>query len=390
MKVLLVTFEYPPYVGGIATYALTVAEGLASLGCDVHVLAPAYPGSEEFDGGLASTTVRIPVGHGTKELIRFVPGLLHLRAELARFRPDVALLASDLAHGIGAVACSARGVPFVPVVHGSEIAKHFPPRTLKRRIQAVWLRRAYVRSAEVICVSAYVKGLMEKAGFDPAHLAVLHNGVEDDLVEKSEDPAREAELRRRYGIGDRKVVLTFARLTPRKGQDVMIRALGAVLARHPDVCYVIAGTGDDEDRLRTLAVREGVEASVVFAGRVTGEDKTALLDLCDVYVLSSREEDQRVEGLGIALLEASARAKPLVAGRHGGVPEIVESGSNGYLVDPTDPGDLGRRVAELLDDPVRARAMGAAGRTVVRERFLASRMAGAYRARLAAAAATRA
>jgi phosphatidylinositol alpha-1,6-mannosyltransferase len=389
MKVLLVTFEYPPYSGGIATYALTVAEGLARLGCDVHVLAPAYPGSEALDAGLASTTVRMPVGHGTKELVRFVPGLLRLRAELARFRPDVALLASDLAHGVGAVASSGRGVPFVPVVHGSEIAKHFPARTAKQRVQAVWLRRAYRTAAGVICVSGYVKDLMVRAGFDPDRLAVVHNGVEDRLVEAPNDPAREAQLRERHGIGNRRVMLTFARLTPRKGQDLMIRALGAVRVRHPDVCYVVAGTGDDESRLRALAVREGAEGSVVFAGRVAEEDKAALLDLCDVYVLPSREEDQRVEGLGIALLEAAARARPLVAGRHGGVPEVVEHGSNGYLVDPADLEELASRVTGLLDDPARARAMGASGRAMVRERFLASRMAEEYRARLAAAAATK-
>ena len=386
MKVLVVTFEYPPYAGGIATYALTVAESLARLACDVRVLAPAYPGSEALDAGLASATVRMPVGHGTRELVRFVPGLLHVRAQLARFRPDVALLASDLAHGIGAVACSARGVPFVPVVHGSEIAKHFPPRTAKQRLQAIWLRRAYREATRIICVSAYVRGLMERAGFDPKRLAVVHNGVEDRLVEERADPARETDLRRRHGIGDRRAVLTFARLTPRKGQDVMIRALGAVLERHPDACYVVAGTGDDEARLRALAAETGVERAVVFTGRVPEEDKVALLDLCEAYVLPSREEDQRVEGLGIALLEAAARGKPLVAGRHGGVPEVVEDGANGFLVDPSDPAGLAGRVGELLDDPARARAMGAAARAIVRERFLASRMAEACRAVLAEAA----
>jgi len=388
MKVLVVTFEYPPYAGGIATYTLTVAEALARLACEVRVLAPAYRGSAALDAGLASTTVRMPVGHGTNELVRFVPGLVHLHAELARFRPDVALLASDLAHGIGAVACSARAVPFVTVVHGSEIAKHFPARTPKQRLQAIWLRRAYRSATGVICVSAYVKGLMERAGFGAERIAVVHNGVEDRLVEERADASREADLRRRHGIGSRKVVLTFARLTPRKGQDLMIRALADVLARHPDACYVVAGTGDDEARLRALAGELGVGGAVVFTGRVAEEDKVALLDLCDAYVLPSREEDQRVEGLGIALLEAAARARPLVAGRHGGVPEVVEDGTNGYLVDPADPRGLADRVAELLDDPARARAMGAAARAIVRERFLASRMAEACRDRLAAAVAS--
>jgi phosphatidyl-myo-inositol dimannoside synthase len=389
MKVLVVTFEYPPFSGGIATAAVTVAEGLARLGCQVRVLAPAYPGCEALDATLASTTVRMRVGHGTRELVRFLPGFLHLSRELSRSRPDVALLASDLAHGIGAAACGARGVPYVPVVHGSEIAKHFPPRTFKQRVQAVGLRRAYARADRVVCVSAYVRGLMEEAGFDPARLSVIRNGVADALADAPRDRARERVLRSRLGIGDRPVVLTFARLTPRKGQDVVIRSLPAVLERHPGACYVVAGTGGDRARLERLAAESGVAGAVVMAGRIPEEDKVALLDLCDVYVLASREEEQRVEGLGIALLEAAARGKPLVAGRHGGVPEIVEHGASGWLVDPLDPADVAVRVGDLLSDAEGAARMGRAAREMVSGRFLARTMAGEYQALLAEVAAGR-
>lgn len=383
MKVLVVTFEYPPFSGGIATAAVTVAEGLAHLGCQVRVLAPWYPGCEALDATFASTVARMRVGHGTRELVRFFPGFAYLSREISRFRPDVALLASDLAHGIGALACGVRGVPFVPIVHGSEVAKHFPPRTVKQRVQAVWLRHAYERADRVVCVSAYVRGLMEEAGFDPARLAVIRNGVADALADVPRNPAREHSLRVRLGVGDRRVALTFARLTPRKGQDVMIRALPAVLQRHPRTCYVVAGTGDDHARLDRLAAEAGVTDAVLLVGRIPEEDKVALLDLCDVYVLPSREEAQRVEGLGIALLEAAARAKPLVAGRHGGVPEIVEHGVSGWLVDPQDPADVAARVGDVLADPTGAARMGDAAREMVSSRFLARGMASEYRALLA-------
>ncbi len=389
MKILVVTFEYPPFSGGIATAAVTVAEGLAHTGCLVRVLAPSYPGCEALDRTLASTTVRIPVGHGKRELVRFLPGFAYLFREISRFRPDVALLASDLAHGVGAVACRARSVPYVPVVHGSEITKHFPPRTLKQRLQALPLRSAYARAERVVCVSAYVRGLMEEAGFDPARLSVIRNGVADALADAPRDPARERSLRTRLGIGDRRVILTFARLTPRKGQDVVIRALPAVLQEHPRACYVMAGTGKDGARLERLAYEAGVADAVVMTGRIPEEDKVTLLDLCDVYVLPSREEAQRVEGLGIALLEAAARAKPLVAGRHGGVPEIVEHGVSGWLVDPLDAPDVAARVGSLLADAEGAARMGRAARALVSERFLARMMAGEYRVLLSEVAAGR-
>lgn len=379
MKVLLVTFEYPPFAGGIATYAQTVAETLVKKECTVRVLAPWYPGCEALDATLASQTVRMGVGHGSWELIRFAPGLAHLYAQLRSFKPDCVLLASDLAHGIGAVACASSGVPFVPVVHGSEVAKHFPASTWKQRLQAVGLGYAYRKADRVVCVSGYVKGLMEDAGFPGDRLEVIHNGIGNHLVDTPRDPERERGLRHRYGLGDRKVLLTFARLTPRKGQDMMIRALGEVLRRHPGACYLVAGTGDDGVRLRDLATEAGVSDAVVFTGEVPEEDKIPLLDLADVYVLPSRSDGKRVEGLGIALLEAAARGKPLVAGRHGGVPEVVTHGHNGFLVDPMDPEDLGTHVARLLGDAGMARSFGDSGREMVRTRFLADGMAEGYR-----------
>lgn len=386
MKILIVTFEYPPFAGGIATWALTLAESLAGLRCEVRVLAPWYPGCEALDATLDSATVRMRVGHGTRELVRFVPGLLHVRRELAWFRPDVALLASDLAHGVGAAACAAAGVPYVPVVHGSEVAKHFPPRTLKQRVQGMALARAYRRASRVVCVSAYVRGLMVDAGFDAERIEVVRNGIPGSLLHAPRDPGREGELRRRFGVGDAPLILTFARLTPRKGQDVVIRAMPRILERHPRVRYVVAGGGDDGPRLQALAAEAGVTDAVVFTGRVDEVDKLALLDLCAVYVLPSREEAQRVEGLGIALLEAAARGKPLVAGRHGGVPEVVEDGANGWLVDPLDPAAVADAVLRLLGDPAAAAAMGARGREKVEAGFLSDGMASAYRAILASVA----
>ena len=379
MRVLVVTFEYPPFAGGIATLTQTLAETLARLDCRVRVLAPWYAGAAEMDAGLASETVRMGVGHGSMELVRFLPGLAHLVRQIHAFSPDAVVLASDLAHGLGAAACASMGVPFVPVVHGSEVAKHFPARTLKQRLQAMALAYAYRRADAVVCVSHYVKDLMVAAGFPEERLKVIHNGIGRALLDASREPGREEDLRRRYGIGDGPVLLTFARLTPRKGQDTVVRALPTLRARHPGLRYVVAGTGDDGERLRSLASETGVADVVVFAGEVPEVDKISLLDLCDIYVLASRAEGQRLEGLGIALLEAAARGKPLVAGRHGGVPEVVEHEGNGFLVDPLSPNEVAGRIGALLDDPSRARSMGAAGADRVREHFLAEGMARSYR-----------
>ncbi len=374
MKVLVVTFEFVPFSGGIAYYTQSIAKGLADLHCDVRVLAPRYPHDDAVDGQNRFHTVRMDVSHGTGELTRFVPGLRYLNEHIRQFDPDVALLTSDLAHGIGSWACKRSGVPFVTVVHGSEIVKHFPPRNLKQVIQSRWLRWAYTNAGAVFCVSHFVKSLMVSAGFDERRLMVVHNGVDDAMVETRTASADVAAVRTRYGLDGKLIILTLARLVPRKGQAQMIRAMPAILERYPNACYVIAGTGEESDRLKALAKDLAVDDAVVLTGEVPAVEKIPLLDLCDVYVLPSLAVGQRVEGLGIAVLEAAARARPVIGTRHGGIGEIIEDGVTGYLVDEADPAQLAARVLALLNDRPLAKRLGAAARERVQNEFLATHM----------------
>jgi phosphatidylinositol alpha-1,6-mannosyltransferase len=377
MRVLIFTFEFVPFSGGVAGYTHRVALELTRLGHEVEVLAPDYPTAEELDTTLPFRTVRMGTVHGGSELLRFLPGTRELERVLRRRRPDVLLLTSDLAHGIGGVVARAKSVPFVTVVHGSEITKHFPPGTLKERLQALPLGHSYRRAAAVVCVSGFVRGLMDRAGFDPEGLSVIHNGIDGALLDAPRVPKRIAALQEAWGIVDGPSMLTLARLVPRKGQWAVIEALPEVLRRVPDAHYVVAGVGDDVERLRALAAQRGVGHAVVFTGEVAEEDKIHLLDACDVFVMPSLHDGKRVEGLGISLLEAGARGKPLVGGRHGGIPEIIEDGISGYLVDPNDTARLACRLSDLLADGSARKKLGARARATVRQRFLATHMAAA-------------
>ena len=387
MRVLVLTFEFPPFAGGVATYTRTVARGLESLGCQVLVLAPDYPGQQTVDREGPFRTTRMPVGHGEKELWRFFPALTALRRALRQFRPHVALLTSDLAHGVGAIACSLERVVFVPVIHGSEVVKHFPATSLKRFVQSAGLRFAYSRAPRLLCVSRFTRDLVVAAGFPEARADVIHNGVAEELLDAPISQSRTDELRSRFGLRGRTVILTLARVVERKGQEQMIEAFPAILRRHPEVCYVIAGAGSNRSRLQALVRTRGVREHVVFTGEIPEADKMNLLDLSAVYVLPSHSDGERVEGLGISLLEAGARARPLIAGRHGGIPEIITHGIDGLLVDAIDPRQLARAALELLGDPARARALGEGAKKTVRTRFLAGRMARETRAQLEAAVA---
>jgi len=158
-----------------------------------------------------------------------------------------------------------------------------------------------------------------------------------------------------------------SRLVPRKGQDVLIRGLRSVQARVPGTALLLVGGGPDAPRLRRLAAEHEVADDVVLTGSVPWEELPAHYDAGDVFAMPcrTRAAGLEVEGLGIVFLEAAATGLPVVAGRSGGSPDAVLDGRTGTLVDGRRVAEVAGAVAELLEDPARARAMGAAGRAWV-------------------------
>lgn len=159
-------------------------------------------------------------------------------------------------------------------------------------------------------------------------------------------------------------VITVCRLLPRKGVDMVLRALPKLLTEFPDLEYIVAGKGPDLTRLSALAKELQVENSVQFLGFVPDSDLPALYRSCDVFVMPSRVEEAvaSIEGFGIVFLEASASGIPVVAGHSGGAVEAVRDGETGYLVNPTNPEELLEILLELLGNIELRQKMGIAGR----------------------------
>ena len=175
-------------------------------------------------------------------------------------------------------------------------------------------------------------------------------------------PAR-TELRARYGLGQRPIVVCLSRLVPRKGQDMLIRALPSIRQRVDGAALVIAGGGPYLDTLRDWP-RFGVADHVIFTGGVPSADLPAYHAMADVFAMPCRTRGAGldVEGLGIVFLEASATGVPVIAGSSGGAPETVQHNKTGMVVDGRSVRKIADAVSELLADPDRAAAMGAAGR----------------------------
>jgi phosphatidylinositol alpha-1,6-mannosyltransferase len=198
-----------------------------------------------------------------------------------------------------------------------------------------------------------------------ARMARLHPGVDAGAFRP--DPGARREIRERYGLGGRPVVVCVSRLVPRKGQDTLLRAWPAVRARVPDATLLIVGRGPYAKRLRELAEQAGVASSVVFTGSVPQAELPAHYAAGDVFSMPcrTRRGGLDVEGLGIVYLEASAAGLPVVGGDSGGAPDAILEGETGYVVGGRDVAALSGRLIALLEDPAGAKAMGEKGRAWV-------------------------
>jgi phosphatidyl-myo-inositol dimannoside synthase len=224
------------------------------------------------------------------------------------------------------------------------------------------LRRIGSGTDAVTYVSNYTRRRFAAAFGPGAALEHLPAGVDTERF--APDEVARAEMRARYRLGNRPVVVCVSRLVPRKGQDMLIRAMPAIRQRVPGAALVIVGGGPYGASLRRLAHKFGVSEHVVFTDGVPGDELPAHHAMADVFAMPCRTRGAGldVEGLGIVYLEASASGVPVVAGRSGGAPETVLDDQTGLVVDGWDVGAISATVSDLLADPDRAARMGAAGR----------------------------
>jgi phosphatidylinositol alpha-1,6-mannosyltransferase len=356
--ILITTQTFPPDIGGIETLMAGLAKALARAGEQVRVFA---------DGRATDNAVY--------EVTRFA-GLKPLRriakaravANAAR-QPGVSGVFAESWKSVGRL--PALCVPIVVLAHGAEWPLE-PSPDKRRRIV-----RAAAKAHRIIAVSEYTAARVRAYAPDLAdRITVIHPPIEPQPAPSATALAAAQALRR----GGGPLVATLARLEPRKGVDVTLRALADLAPSHPDIVYAVAGGGDDLPRLRALSQELSLAERVRFLGRVDEDAKAALLAAADVFVMPTRQAAESVEGFGIIYLEAAWHGTPAIAGLEGGGAEAVRDGVTGLVVDGEDPGAVAAALRRLIDHPDERAAMGRAAAARVRaeslweqaaERFLA-------------------
>jgi len=231
----------------------------------------------------------------------------------------------------------------------------------------VWTDRLLRRITDAYTVNAQAIGRMielrEQVARERIH--TIYNGVNLDVFDAA---SVNGAVRRRLAIPDhRPVIGTIGRLGPEKDHETLLRACALVLRDVPDAQVLVVGSGPLAPQLASLAQTLALDGQIHF---LEAQSNIAeIIAALDVVVISSR-----YEGCCNVILEAMAMGKPVVATAVGGNPELVLDGQTGRLVPPRDPQRLAGAIADVLEDRVRARAMGASGRQRVVEHFSVARM----------------
>jgi glycosyltransferase involved in cell wall biosynthesis len=302
------------------------------------------------------------------------PGLRYgtidrLRGMLRQLEPDVVH-----SHQVGALLYAgpaARREKVRVVVHtehGNHSANQLSwSRWIRTRLRT---RIAASFSDRFFCVSDNIASAVRAYGtVAKGKVCVVLNGIDTAAFDAAGDPQS---LRRALGIPyDAPVIGTVGRLNEIKRQDLLIRGFANVANGDSKPHLLIVGDGPELEPLRQAAAALGLAERIHFAGYQARPEH--FLHLMDIFALTSR-----LEGMPLAILEAWAAGRPVIASRVGGVPAIVTDGETGILFDSGDEAVLTQAIHRLLANPDEARRLGQAGRDYVRSRYDLRVMAESY------------
>lgn len=333
-RVLVVTLEYPPERGGVADY---VAGFIKSLDADTMCVVHGTGINDEV--------------HYTSLLSKFfwprwLQGVFKLRNIIKKRGPfDVVVISHVLP--VGSIVTWARALAgskakLVTICHGLDVERPLYTSRWKKFL----IGRILKKSDLVVTNSTYTSGVVQKYGIHETGIAIVRPGLR--TIPPPPVVARGLPL----------LILSVGRLVGRKGFDTMMMALPGIVKQLQSVKYVIAGTGPDMKRLKKLAFSLGMDRYVWFAGDVTEERKQALYASAHIFAMPSRSINGDVEGFGKVFLEAASCGVPSIGSFEGGVPEAIEDGHSGVLVEPSNTERLSEVVIALLEQQPMREAMG--------------------------------
>lgn len=375
MRILVLTWNFPPVVGGIEYLVGHVCRGLTQRGHEVSVVTSYHETGASGDHS-ASRVFRARRS-GLPSFLMFA--LWVGWREIRRRKPSVLLVGSMTAAPVAYLLAKVCRVPLVLLVYGSDLV-------LRGRIYRFFLRMVLRSSARVVAISRNTALLATRRGARSDRVVIIPPGVDLQPATYFVSPA----VAERWDavVRGRRALLSVGRLIRRKGVLEFVRdVMPLLLSRNPSVLLLVAG--DDAGRslihkermsesIAEVIRQKGLSDHVILLGRLSDEDLMAVFARAALFVMPVLNLPDDVEGFGIVQTEAGVLGVPSVSTRVGGVPDAVEDGVTGLLVPPGDPAAMAEAILRLLGDEGLRAGMGQAAARRARECFAWPVIAGRY------------
>jgi phosphatidyl-myo-inositol dimannoside synthase len=366
-KYILFTLEFPPLKGGISAYYSNLAKYWPA--GDLIVLTDGASSPNE------------PANIIRRQLLnkyfrpRWLKATLQLYQTISNFKFKI----SNFHIIVGQILPLGQAVYFLNkfikikysvILHGLD----FSLATIDQRKKKI-TKKILQRADKLVCANTYTANLVKVFAGDLAEkISVVNPAIEPIFIR---NPQQVREIQQKYSLENKVVLLSLGRLVLRKGFDKVIEAMNSIGKFNANIIYVIAGDGSDADVIKKMADNFPIEIKnkIIFTSAVSDVDRWAWLELCDIFIMPSRNINGDFEGFGTVYLEANLAGKPVIAGDSGGVRDAVINNVNGLLVNPESAEDIVAAVIKLAADPQLRLALGEQGKRRVVENFNAKKMA---------------
>lgn len=360
MKTLIVTLEYPPQIGGVASYVYNLAKNLPRE--DVVVYAPKMAGDAEFDKKTPWKVFR-----GRQFSLFLWPRWIKMLVEMWNLveKENIKKIYVHHALPVGYAAYlikKFKRIPYTIFFHGTDLKVGLAGKKNK-------LKKVCEGAEKIVVNSSYLKNKFQAAFEDLKKEAIAIYPCPDDAFLQVVPEVELRKLKSQLALDGKSVIITVARMTEGKGYPHLIRLLPKILEKAPNLVWLIVGDGPKKDEIISLIQKNYLQNVVRFIGKVSYTDLPKYYQLADLFVLLTHPDEATAEeAWGTAFVEAAASGLPVVAGRAGGVEEAVRNLETGLVVDVYQDMSIVSAVTDLLREKDYAKKMGQAGRErVIRE-----------------------
>jgi phosphatidylinositol alpha-1,6-mannosyltransferase len=251
-------------------------------------------------------------------------------------------------------------VPIFTLAHGTEIQKNFNILNIHKKYKQIRRIKSYNNTKKIIANSHYTKELLiESLSIDKNKIHVIHPGIDvyAEFINKA------STIRINDLIKDKHpIILTLARIEARKGHKIVLEALSVLLKKYPSMLYIMAGDGPNKSVVQEYAKKLKISNNIHFLGWITEPEKSALLKITDLFVMTPHIDDESVEGFGMSFIDAAFHGVAVVGTDNGGIPDAIIDGKTGLIAKTSDVIDIRSKIDYLLSDKTKRLELGNAGK----------------------------